>query len=128
MVEKQRRKVNRQHQGFTLAELLIVVAIIAVLVAISIPIFTTQLKPLGTEFSGFYPVPFGALGKCSGDFSLVEHKQDIIVQNLLSSKCTKRIHGDFYDRRGVENHWGRSFLVFTLSPLAHLASAVEKFH
>ena len=31
-------------KGFTLAELLIVVAIIAVLVAISIPIFTTQLN------------------------------------------------------------------------------------
>ena len=31
-------------RGFTLAELLIVVAIIAVLVAISIPIFTTQLE------------------------------------------------------------------------------------
>ena len=31
-------------KGFTLAELLIVVAIIAVLVAISIPIFTTQLE------------------------------------------------------------------------------------
>ena len=44
MFEKQSRKVNRQHQGFTLAELLIVVAIIAVLVAISIPIFTTQLE------------------------------------------------------------------------------------
>lgn len=35
-------KVNKK--GFTLAELLIVVAIIAVLVAISIPIFTSQLK------------------------------------------------------------------------------------
>jgi len=31
-------------RGFTLAELLIVVAIVAVLVAISIPIFTTQLE------------------------------------------------------------------------------------
>jgi len=31
-------------KGFTLAELLIVVAIIAVLVAVSIPIFTAQLK------------------------------------------------------------------------------------
>lgn len=35
---------RKQNNGFTLAELLIVVAIIAVLVAISIPIFTSQLK------------------------------------------------------------------------------------
>lgn len=34
----------RKKKGFTLAELLIVVAIIGVLVAISIPIFTDQLK------------------------------------------------------------------------------------
>ncbi|MCR4617703.1 MAG: prepilin-type N-terminal cleavage/methylation domain-containing protein [Lachnospiraceae bacterium] len=34
----------RERKGFTLAELLIVVAIIAVLVAISIPIFTSQLE------------------------------------------------------------------------------------
>ena len=36
------RKFNKK--GFTLAELLIVVAIIAVLVAVSIPVFTTQLE------------------------------------------------------------------------------------
>lgn len=35
---------SRKKKGFTLAELLIVVAIIAVLVAISIPIFTAQLE------------------------------------------------------------------------------------
>ena len=34
----------REKKGFTLAELLIVVAFIAVLVAIAIPIFTTQLE------------------------------------------------------------------------------------
>lgn len=34
----------KNKKGFTLAELLIVVAIIAVLVAIAIPIFTTQLE------------------------------------------------------------------------------------
>ena len=35
---------RKQNKGFTLAELLIVVAIIAVLVAISIPIFSAQLE------------------------------------------------------------------------------------
>lgn len=35
--------MNKKNKGFTLAELLVVVAIIAVLVAISIPIFTSQL-------------------------------------------------------------------------------------
>ena len=38
------KKTLRNKKGFTLAELLIVVAIIAVLVAIAIPIFTTQLE------------------------------------------------------------------------------------
>ena len=37
-------KIKKDKKGFTLAELLIVVAIIAVLVAISIPIFTSQLE------------------------------------------------------------------------------------
>ena len=37
------KKLNNK-KGFTLAELLVVVAIIAVLVAVSIPIFTSQLK------------------------------------------------------------------------------------
>lgn len=40
--EKNMTKLNKK-KGFTLAELLVVVAIIAVLVAISIPIFTSQL-------------------------------------------------------------------------------------
>ena len=39
-----KKKINRQNKGFTLAELLIVVAIIGVLVAVSIPIFTSQVK------------------------------------------------------------------------------------
>ncbi len=36
--------MKRNNKGFTLAELLIVVAIIAVLVAIAIPVFTTRLE------------------------------------------------------------------------------------
>lgn len=38
------KKIRTNKKGFTLAELLIVVAIIGVLVAISIPIFTSQLR------------------------------------------------------------------------------------
>lgn len=37
-----KKKLNQK--GFTLAEMLIVVAIIAVLVAVSIPIFTSKLE------------------------------------------------------------------------------------
>lgn len=37
------KRSNNIKKGFTLAELLVVVAIIAVLVAISIPVFTSQL-------------------------------------------------------------------------------------
>ena len=44
MLNKAIKKAKENKQGFTLAELLIVVAIIAVLVAISIPIFTSQLE------------------------------------------------------------------------------------
>ena len=38
------KRAEKEKRGFTLAELLVVVAIIGVLVAISIPIFTTQLE------------------------------------------------------------------------------------
>ena len=41
---EQRNYEKKKEKGFTLAELLIVVAIIAVLVAIGIPIFTSQLE------------------------------------------------------------------------------------
>lgn len=44
MIEMIRKMRENGKKGFTLAELLIVVAIIAILVAISIPIFSAQLE------------------------------------------------------------------------------------
>lgn len=38
------KKVRENKKGFTLAELLVVVAIVGILVAISIPVFTAQLR------------------------------------------------------------------------------------
>ena len=37
------KKIRGNKKGFTLAELLVVVAIVGILVAISIPVFTSQL-------------------------------------------------------------------------------------
>ena len=37
------KEFRENKKGFTLAELLVVVAIVAILVAISVPIFTSQL-------------------------------------------------------------------------------------
>ncbi len=64
------KKMNKK--GFTLAELLIVVAIIAVLVAIAIPVFTTQLEKsraatdLANIRSGYAAAVAGFL---TGDYS-----------------------------------------------------------
>ncbi len=52
-VKGMKKAKERAGQGFTLAELLIVVAIVAVLVAVAIPVFTSQLEKSreSTDFS-----------------------------------------------------------------------------
>lgn len=85
------KKMNKK--GFTLAELLIVVAIIAVLVAIAIPVFTTQLEKaraatdLANIRSGYAAAVSGFL---TGDYKAgdtVELNVDGTVSASGSYKC-----------------------------------------
>lgn len=86
MMKLMNKKMGKNEKGFTLAELLIVVAIVAVLVAISIPIFNSKLEEAreatdvanmraakaaavvqylgdGKEYSGYYDAEAGTLVK-----------------------------------------------------------------
>ena len=65
---------RKQNKGFTLAELLIVVAIIGVLVAISIPIFTSQLRKARVAVNQAY---------------LEDPSYDIIAYDIRSGKVAK---------------------------------------
>lgn len=47
---KPHRRVNKK--GFTLMEMLIVVAIIAILIAVAIPVFSAQLHKAGSQRTG----------------------------------------------------------------------------
>ena len=82
------KKAKENKKGFTLAELLIVVAIIAVLVAISIPIFTSQLEKsreavdLANIRAGYAEVMSAAL---TGDTpTAAAETKDTVVYNSTS--------------------------------------------
>ena len=74
---------KNNNKGFTLAELLIVVAIIAVLVAVAIPVFTTQLEKsreatdIANVRSAYAAVITNYLGDNTSSAMTVEAKQTI---------------------------------------------------
>ncbi len=78
-----KRKLNK---GFTLAELLIVVAIIGVLVAISIPIFTSQLRKARVAVNQAN----ARAGEAAAYAAYLENPSyDIIAYDIRSGKVAK---------------------------------------
>lgn len=88
---------KRNQKGFTLAELLIVVAIIAVLVAIAIPVFTTQLErsrestDLANIRSAYAEAMTDYLDKGSGSASGTYKQKD--AEWHIDHNLTTRING-----------------------------------
>lgn len=80
------KKAKKNKKGFTLAELLIVVAIIAVLVAISIPIFTSQLEKSreSTDLANIR----AAYAECSAEALTADTAVNYAVQKSVSIKQT----------------------------------------
>ncbi len=91
--------MKKNNKGFTLAELLIVVAIIAVLVAIAIPVFTSQLEKareatdMANVRSAYAAAVIEFLGDGSQDISVnVPAKQTVFgswesaTNNVLSTE------------------------------------------
>lgn len=93
------KKMNKK--GFTLAELLIVVAIIAVLVAISIPIFSAQLEKakeatdMANIRSAYAEVIAAYLGDSKEHVASVDLKSDI--KSAFKSDKTAEIAGVKYE-------------------------------
>ena len=81
----------RKNKGFTLVELLVVVAIIGVLVAISIPIFTTQLHKarVATDWANIRSY-FG------------EIQADFISTGEYNSKVPNGHEDGIYDRTEID--------------------------
>ncbi|MBR4703554.1 MAG: prepilin-type N-terminal cleavage/methylation domain-containing protein [Oscillospiraceae bacterium] len=100
--------MKKNNKGFTLAELLIVVAIIAVLVAIAIPVFTAQLEK----------------SKESTDAANIRSKYAEIVVKILEAPDTEIATGYSVELKQGQAGWQNSDAKTGLEGLAHTGDAV----
>ena len=86
---KRLMKMKEDKKGFTLAELLIVVAIIGVLVAISVPIFTAQLKKstLATNQANARSAKAAAVTAYLEDSTILGGSYDAVTGKFTSAKA-----------------------------------------
>jgi prepilin-type N-terminal cleavage/methylation domain-containing protein len=93
----------RKRLGFTLAELLIVVAILAVLVGVSIPIFSTQTKKarVATNKANIRAARTAATAKMYDDMSAGKFKTSeyhaYYTYDIKSGTITKTFYGTSYE-------------------------------
>ena len=96
----------KKNSGFTLAELLIVVAIIAVLVAIAIPVFTTQLEKSreATDMANFRAAYAEAAG-----MALSVHDEGVAVTAEMRSN-------GIFDHIDIDDVTWYDFATFSIVP------------
>ena len=106
------RKNNRK--GFTLAELLIVVAIIAVLVAVAIPIFTAQLEKSRDTTSVANIRSSYAMAQASYLSEVASNKDVTITKtgNKITSIAVANVH-----LSGVQSGWSGTGADSTIASL-----------
>ena len=104
------KRVKKNKKGFTLAELLIVVAIIAVLVAISIPIFTSQLEKSRdavtvSNIRAAYAQASAAYltGADTNDTSVVVNGTAVTVKNVIAKGTADGFAGDIDDELPISS-------------------------
>ena len=89
------KKARENKKGFTLAELLVVVAIVGILVAISIPVFTAQLGKArrATNQANLRAASTGSVGEGKDSFTSTGYDEftDITDKDISALKTYKSI-------------------------------------
>lgn len=87
------KKVRENKKGFTLAELLVVVAIVGILVAISIPVFTAQLSKArkATNQANLRAAKAAAVAQYMTD-EMDTNANDVIYNYDLATGTVKKIN------------------------------------